>query len=378
MTFFEAARDVFGLVNGLDFRFNQSKGWIEFSNGSIIFLMELKFYPSDPEFTDLGSLEITDAFVDEVPEITEKAWEILMSRIRYNLIGGVPKALACGNPQNNWVKHRFVSDAQDQPVTLKEYQRTILALLDDNPDEKFREAYRRNLERLNPYDRARLLYGDWTVRLNEQPFFPSFDRSMVKSGLVINYELPVWLSFDFNVKPTTCLIAQDYGDRIAVIQEVQVNGGTEVLCDAVLSILDYPPKGLKITGDYSGNTGSTAAGLLPGGVFNTDFEIIKRKFRVGPASLIDTRKANAKHSHSFRLCDQFLRHVPFEVDDSCKVLIRELSDAQLTEKGKLRKDRENFKMDAVDAFRYLISAIFGGSSKKVHRYAERLKWSHPG
>ena len=42
-------------------------------NGSFIFLRDLYHYPSDPDYDELGSLEITDAFVDECSQVTRKA-----------------------------------------------------------------------------------------------------------------------------------------------------------------------------------------------------------------------------------------------------------------------------------------------------------------
>lgn len=372
MTFFKIANEIYQLST-FDYKYKQNTGRIEFANGSLIFLKELKFYPSDPEFTDLGGLEITDAFVDEIPEITEKASEILRSRIRYQLIDDVPKFLGAGNPQNNWVKHRYILDKMNNPVKLKAFQRVVKASLKDNPDQKFREIYERNLQELNPYDRARLLYGDWTVQMNESPFFPSFEKTMVVEGLTIDHDFPVWLSFDFNIDPCTVIIAQDVGNEIRIIQDLQVKGNTKQLCETLLDSIDYPPLGFLVTGDYSGNTGSTSAGRLPHGVFNTDYEIIKSVLKIGDGSLRWTRRANERHELSYRLCDAFFTHIPFKIDARCLATINDLEIAQRTEKGKLRKDRENFKMDAGDAFRYLVSALFEGKYENIKNYANRIK-----
>src|SRR5690625_4347385 len=100
-------------------------------NQLYIFLMELAHKPSDEDFSDLGSLELTDAFIDEVSEITEKAFNILNSRIRYKLIDGVPKCLVASNPQNNWLKTTFVSDDQNIPIDLPDYRKFVPALVTD-------------------------------------------------------------------------------------------------------------------------------------------------------------------------------------------------------------------------------------------------------
>jgi len=67
------------------YNFNQQSNVITFYNDSQIILKDLFAYPSDPNFDSLGSLEITAAFIDEVAQITEKAKNIVKSRIRYKL-----------------------------------------------------------------------------------------------------------------------------------------------------------------------------------------------------------------------------------------------------------------------------------------------------
>ena len=89
-------------------KYIENKG-ILFPNGSEILVKDLDYYPSDPEYSELGSLEITGAFVDECNQLTKKCWNIIKSRIRYKLDenGLTPKLLGTCNPAQNWVKERF-------------------------------------------------------------------------------------------------------------------------------------------------------------------------------------------------------------------------------------------------------------------------------
>src|SRR3546814_17191239 len=57
-----------GLMAGRDYKFNAQSNTIYFPNASEILLKDLYSYPSDPNFDELGSLEITGAFVDERSE----------------------------------------------------------------------------------------------------------------------------------------------------------------------------------------------------------------------------------------------------------------------------------------------------------------------
>ena len=81
-TFFQLSTDL-GISN--QYNFNAQSGIIYWNNGSEILLKDLYAYPSDPNFDSLGSLEISLAFIDECNQISFKAWQIVKSRIRYNL-----------------------------------------------------------------------------------------------------------------------------------------------------------------------------------------------------------------------------------------------------------------------------------------------------
>jgi len=75
-TFWTIANQM-GLVHGTHYNYNGQDHVIKFYNGSQIVLMDLGYMPSDPEFTRLGSIEITDYFVDESAEVSKRAIDIL-------------------------------------------------------------------------------------------------------------------------------------------------------------------------------------------------------------------------------------------------------------------------------------------------------------
>lgn len=157
-SFFEVCR-IQGLKSGTHFTYNQQSNIITFFNGSMIFLKDLFQYPSDPNFDELGSLEITDAFVDENNQIVEKAHNIVKSRIRYKLdeYGLIPKMLGCCNPAKGWIYNKFYKPYKDG--TLPESAKFIQALVGDNPD--ISAHYRANLLSLDEVSKQRLLYGNW-------------------------------------------------------------------------------------------------------------------------------------------------------------------------------------------------------------------------
>jgi hypothetical protein len=205
ITFFKVC-GMLGYISGVDYKYNAQDHVINWSNGSKTILKDLFLYPSDPDFNSLGSTEYTDVFIDEAPEITLKAFEILNSRIRwmlpdYNLI---PKILVTGNPSPGWVKERFVKSVTGVPVELKPYQKIVQALVTDNPDLDFVELYKVQLGKLtNDYDRQRLLHGDWDVEQSVlNPFAYQYDRFLHESeSAIFRPDKQLLINIDFNLNP---------------------------------------------------------------------------------------------------------------------------------------------------------------------------------
>jgi len=157
-TFFQVA-SMQGLKAINHFNYNQQSNIIKWFNGSETLLKDLFLYPSDPNFDELGSLEITDAFIDENNQIVEKAWNIVKSRIRYKLddFGLIPKMMGSCNPSKNWVYNRYYKPFRDG--TLPEDKKFVQALISDNP--YISKHYRDNLLGLDKNSIERLLYGNW-------------------------------------------------------------------------------------------------------------------------------------------------------------------------------------------------------------------------
>lgn len=210
-----------GYRAGIDFKFNAQDMVINWSNGSRTVFKELKQEPSDPNFESLGSTEFTDAFIDEAGEITEKAFDIINSRIRWMLSDYdlIPKILLTCNPNINWIKHKYIKNQKGDFVNLKDYQRYISARVDDNPDEKFRALYKEALNKMNEYDKARLLYGDWdAIPKTGGEFYKKFDSKIHTVSVQYDPKLPLHISWDENVNPyLPCGVFQIKGKSIYMI-----------------------------------------------------------------------------------------------------------------------------------------------------------------
>jgi len=147
-----------GLKSGQHYTYNQQTGQVSVGPSTIL-LKDLFAYPSDPNFDDLGSLEITGAFIDEANQISEKAKAIVGSRIRYKLdeYGIMPKMLMTCNPARNWVYAQFYGPHRSGQ--MERHRAFVPALVTDNPH--ISPHYIDSLRRLTGPDRERLLNGNW-------------------------------------------------------------------------------------------------------------------------------------------------------------------------------------------------------------------------
>jgi len=111
------------------YTYNQQENTIKWMNGSIIFLMNLGYEPSDHLYTRLGGLELTGAFIDESNESRAQGINILMTRIGrckndvYNIL---PKMFETFNPAKNHVYSRYFRPWKD--CILPIYRKFIKAL----------------------------------------------------------------------------------------------------------------------------------------------------------------------------------------------------------------------------------------------------------
>jgi phage terminase large subunit len=163
-TFFEIAKNQ-NLKRGLHFDLTSAQdkerpNCIVFFNGSFIYLRDLFLYPSDPEFDDLGSLEITDAFIDEISQVSQKAKDTVKTRIRYKLsdYNLIPKSLYATNPAKNWGYSEFY--LPDKKNTIPIEKKFVQSLAIDNPH--ISKEYIKSLRALPAgAQKERLLYGNW-------------------------------------------------------------------------------------------------------------------------------------------------------------------------------------------------------------------------
>lgn len=201
ITFFDVAR-----LMSLKYKYNDQKSFIDFENGSRIQLLEVKYRPSDPDFNDLGSTEYTDGAIEEGVSVHKRAAEFLLSRTRYKHaeFGLTRKQLITCNPGAGWIKDEIVLPHNEGKKQKK--NKFVRAILESNPNQAFVTLYKETLEGLDdPYDKARLLHGDWyAMPQTGGEFYKEFDQVKHISEVDdsrYDYDKAIHISFDENVNP---------------------------------------------------------------------------------------------------------------------------------------------------------------------------------
>lgn len=188
------------------YKYNGQTNVISFYNGSEIILKDLAYQPSDPNFDSLGGLELSAVFVDEAAQISQLAYNILKSRIRFKLKehNMIPKLLMTCNPGQVWLKKEFYIPAI--AGVLPENKVFVQALPTDN--KHLPDSYIDMLKTLPPAQKRRLLEGDWNYMDEDDSLF-NFD-SITNSQMYLTPN-------PNNKKYMSCDIARFGSDRTVIM-----------------------------------------------------------------------------------------------------------------------------------------------------------------
>ena len=258
------------LYPGIHFTHNRVMNELVWFNGSKTIVKELKYYPSDPDYHHLGSIEYTDVIIEECPEIDEKAFDMINTRIRYKLKEHnlIPKTLLTGNAGDSWVKKKYVCNDEGEIIQLLPFQKIVLATASDNPDKDFQKLYLSQLNKTkNEYDRQRLMYGDWLAKPKTgKEYYFNFNRQKHVDDIKYNPRLPLHLTFDMNVNPyMTLVVAQIDTSKngyvnVNIIDEFCLKhpfNKTKSVCEAFMRKYEKHKEGVFYYGDATSHRNNT-------------------------------------------------------------------------------------------------------------------------
>jgi len=144
-----------------EWNYNGQDSFIEFSNGSRIDFLDLRYLPSDPLFERYGSIEYTSGWIEEGGEVHFDAFDTLKSRINRHMndeYGIIGKIFITCNPKKNWMYHGFYKPWKFGNLAAN--RAFIQALVGDNIF-RAKDAIKKLHEIENEAKKQRLLFGNW-------------------------------------------------------------------------------------------------------------------------------------------------------------------------------------------------------------------------
>jgi hypothetical protein len=260
-------------IEGVHYSTNSTQAGIKFRNGSEIISRSW----ADKAYKKMRSLELSMAVIEELTENNDAdaaAYNEIKMRvgrlphIKQNLI------ISATNPDapHHWAYKHFQLGRKDKDRAKTKH--VYYSVTTDNP---FLPAqYVEQLQRdLDPQMARRMIFGEW-IEIESEVIYYSYDKEKNRrDGYQIRKDLPILLSWDFNIgdgKPLS-LVAAQYdraADTFHIFNEVVIDGmRTEESCEeaAGKGLLDHGNH-IIVHGDASGKHRDTRN-------IKSDYEIIR-------------------------------------------------------------------------------------------------------
>lgn len=217
LTSFNKLVDEFHLRQYIE-TFNQQDMLMTLTNGSQ-FLFMSESYDTDKELNRFRGLEVNGFFIDEINEIQEVTFNMLISRAgSWQGSQNCPsKILATCNPSSGWVKKKFYEAWETN--TLPSNFAYVPAKITDNPH--ISKEYIESLKNLPSWEYNLFVEGNWNYpQITGNEFYSSFKLEQNTNNVGYDPELPLHISIDENVNPyITLLVGQVKGKSVQIIDE---------------------------------------------------------------------------------------------------------------------------------------------------------------
>lgn len=307
----------------------------------------------DPEklksIVAFGSLLIEEATQLEFEDFLE-----LNRRLR-----GIPhiRITLLLNPvsENHWIKTRLCDPEGSYAGQTSEVRCTYNQNRNQSGESFLTPADIAELERLKEINENHYriyVLAEWGVDNTEGKFCWAFKRSQIVPTQM-NEEVSAWLSFDFNVDPLTCTVAQvfPYEQTVRAIECLQLsNSNIYEMCNRIKA--SYPDTIWFVTGDA---TGQNRSALSRDNV--NYYHVIRLELGLSDAQMKMTA-SNPPIEDNRLLVNAMHQTWTVEIDPvRCKPLIYDLTYVEVNGRGEIIKDRSSSKKyaDFLDCWRYLVN-----------------------
>jgi phage terminase large subunit len=311
-----------------------------------------------------GISQATHIFVDEITENNKESIDMIDSVLR------TPQAeylqfICAFNPvdEDNFIRSYFF-DENNSFIGRADYGDDLLihhSTLEHN-EYIDKEAYKISLIRKYGHNQNLLdvnLYGKWGKAEVDKPYIPTFDKA--KHVITSNYNNDIiYLSFDFNVDPITCIAGQKQGNEVNVIEEfVLRNSDIYELCEHIKIKL---PKSnyLMVTGDA---TGKNRQAISKGGI--TYYQVIRDILRLSDSQFL-IPSVNHSNLNSRELMSRAFHLNKCNINNTCTYLINDLTYCEVGNDGKLLKKNSGADKQLshlMDCLKYLLINFFKADLK---------------
>ena len=322
----------------------------------------------DPEFTDTLGLEINGCFFDQLEDVSQEYYNAVMQRLGSWHIPNEPQpiSLSTFNPHPGWIK----KEIHEKHVGNSFGNHEIYFPLSPYNEPSNTDAQWQIWDSLPAEAKARMIDGDWNAFDNKNPWFFAYDREKHVGIRDAKKNEILHLSFDFNISPATCIVAQFMpGIYCRVLKAYKIRNCTiRELCELIKA--DWPGFTYRVTGDPSGNSRNQGFNS----VNETMYSQIRDALNIGHGQVDKPTLNFSKGDESWRELRVFCNHILqthrhfYMHPEGCQELIDDIELAT-TEVGKDKLYKTSgetaYGMHLVDCFIYLLATYFNEFVKKA-------------
>lgn len=262
-----------------------------------------------------------------------------------------------GNYEDHWFFKRFFSsryphqlsfrDAVQLPIGDKTVELAYTSHHSTYKDNRWLgdgfKAFLEDLREKNPYYYTIYCSGHWGNRVMGGQFYKQFSRAKHVKPVKYNPDIPLHISFDFNVNPhMTCIVYQIYNKTIYQIDEICLKdpyNKTKATCEEFIKRFRGHQSGLFVYGDPSGKKEDTKTEKG-----ENEFYLISQVLRdYKPTLRLLSKQPSVKMRGDF-INDIFLSSyggISLSIADHCTYTINDLS--YLKEASDGTKFKEKYK-----------------------------------
>jgi len=314
----------------------------------------------DPNLNNWLGLETNGVFMEQIEELSIKTWNMALTRIGSWYVDNMPKpiTLSTFNPTQKWIKQKV-----HLPYMNGTLPETFYYQLANYQDNAFvtKDQISNWTNTLDERSKRIMLDGDWTNYDNDGnrwAYAYNSERHLTRESQLMGGE--VYLSFDFNKNPMSCIVFQtNRFNQIYVHEAIKLpNSDIYEMCQYIEA--HYPGRLFIVTGDSSGNARS---GLVRDSM--TYYLIIQKQLNLSGNQMM-IPNSNPSIEKNRVLFNSVLSKGEFKIyEPKCKALIFDLENAAIRADGSLIKQDRNDptqQLDLLDCARYAVNTFLSSFS----------------